>query len=496
MPQPPDGAAVPVAGPSRRPLPAVVRHARPLGLITMGVLATLMLVWPVLRLPFHLPIGPNEGWNALHTVQAMTGGTLYPPPGSFMVNNYPPLSFYLVGAVGAVVGDNIVAGRLVSLAAVLIVALNLGLIVRCLGAARWAAAFTGLMTVAILGKSFTLYVGVDDPQLLGHAVMTAGFLVFVALPRRLGPLALAAALMVAAGFIKHNIFAMPLAVTTWLLVHDRRTLRRWLALGAGFVAAGFALCLLAYGGAFLDQLLSPRVYDPMRVLRLLGWAQHVAIPIVLWAVYLVQAPQRDARSRLPDHLMAAGFLAFAVTRMGEGVSVNSLFDWVIAACIAGGVALSRLGTLPIARRHGAAVTEAVAIAALCLRLVLLPQHELVGLVTGARSLAALRADSAATDQVAALMRRQPGPGLCEDMALCYWAGHSSAYDAFNAGQAVRTGRRDLAELGRRITAGAFGVIQLYGDDPLLPYARAGMAQCLATARGEVCFGRPAERPAR
>ena len=43
----------------------------------------------------------NEGWNAYHAVAAVTGGVLYPPPETFVFNNYPPLSFYLVGWAGA-----------------------------------------------------------------------------------------------------------------------------------------------------------------------------------------------------------------------------------------------------------------------------------------------------------------------------------------------------------------------------------------------------------
>ena len=67
-------------------------------------------------IPLHVSLDPNEGWNAYHTAAAMSGHGLYPDAGSFMVNNYPPLSFYLVGLLGHFTGDLIIAGRIISLA--------------------------------------------------------------------------------------------------------------------------------------------------------------------------------------------------------------------------------------------------------------------------------------------------------------------------------------------------------------------------------------------
>jgi len=47
-----------------------------------------------------LPLDPNEGWNAYFADAAIHGGVLYPAADALITNNYPPLSFYLVGAAG------------------------------------------------------------------------------------------------------------------------------------------------------------------------------------------------------------------------------------------------------------------------------------------------------------------------------------------------------------------------------------------------------------
>jgi len=132
----------------------------------------------------RLPLDPNEGWNAYHAAAAMGAGPLYPGPQSFMINNYPPLSFYFVGALGGVFGDNIIAGRIVSLLSLVAVAfrhffcrLPHGLARAGRHSSRPCSSSAGLL-------AFTDYVGMDDPQMLAHAIAMAGFLVLLREPPR------------------------------------------------------------------------------------------------------------------------------------------------------------------------------------------------------------------------------------------------------------------------------------------------------------------------
>src|SRR5579862_1945705 len=131
------------------------------------------LIAPLAVLTHHVPLDPNEGWNAYFTRIAMSGGPLY-PAGDLVTNVYPPLSFYLVGLAGLVTGDTILAGRIVALLAVLVVAGNLYL---------WLRAVTAPVQIALLGSACFLvfavtfgqtYIGLDDPQWLAHAIMTSG----------------------------------------------------------------------------------------------------------------------------------------------------------------------------------------------------------------------------------------------------------------------------------------------------------------------------------
>ena len=56
----------------------------------------------------------NEGWNAYWAQRAELGQPIYPPHDATLFNNYPPLSFLLVGALGRLGLDVWIAGRIVA----------------------------------------------------------------------------------------------------------------------------------------------------------------------------------------------------------------------------------------------------------------------------------------------------------------------------------------------------------------------------------------------
>src|ERR1700736_4104517 len=84
-------------------------------LLAMALAVLPLLARNILAIPVLAPLDPNEGWNAAHALAAMAGRALYPPPQSLMVNNYPPLSFYIVGALARLTGDAVIAGRILAL---------------------------------------------------------------------------------------------------------------------------------------------------------------------------------------------------------------------------------------------------------------------------------------------------------------------------------------------------------------------------------------------
>ena len=86
---------------------------------------------------------------------------------------YPPLSFYVVNALSAATGiDVLYGGRLLSLAATVAIAFAVWACVRRLGASRLAATLGALWWLASMARWYAGYVGMDDPHLVALAVMT------------------------------------------------------------------------------------------------------------------------------------------------------------------------------------------------------------------------------------------------------------------------------------------------------------------------------------
>jgi len=66
----------------------------------LTLIAAYFLIFPIYRGFFSIEIGPNESWNAYHA------------PDALIVNNYPPISFYVISwIVSWTGGDALFVGR-------------------------------------------------------------------------------------------------------------------------------------------------------------------------------------------------------------------------------------------------------------------------------------------------------------------------------------------------------------------------------------------------
>ena len=424
--------------------------------IVLAALAALCLLalWRVVAAAgLQVPLDPNEGWNAYHAAAAIAGGPLYPAPQSYMVNNYPPLSFYLVGAAGLLTGDNILAGRIISLLAFAAIAAGMYAAARKMGASRAASAFAPLFFAAAL-LLFTDYVGMDDPQLLAHAVAMGGFLLVLREPHRVETLGLAAFAFVAAFFIKHNVVAMGGAATLWLLVSDRNSGVKLAAFGLGLLFAGLAVFHLIYGRSLLSVVDTPRAYS----LALLetgasGWLAWTLVPLAGLG-YLLLRHLREPPVRLcAVYAVLASVIGLAFLG-GVGVDPNVLFDADIALALSAALVLDRLSG------WRAAVVAAAAVA---------PLFHAAAANEDWRDFASWLhplGDEAATARAdIAMMAHTPGATLCEMQSFCYWAGKPPAVDVFNVGQQFDTGARSDTELAGWIGARRYSVIQFDPDSP-------------------------------
>jgi hypothetical protein len=405
-----------------------------------------LFVRNLLAIPVLVPLDPNEGWNAAHTLAVMAGQALYPPPQSLMVNNYPPLSFYLMAALTRHGHDVILMGRWLSMLAFVATGACIALTLRFMRCHWIAAAFGGLFFSAVVLITSD-YAGMNDPQLLGHALQLAALLLL--LRERL---ILSALLFVVSLSIKHNLLALPLASAAWLIWQDYRAGFSFLLWMAAAVLALLIAFQLHFGVSLLDQLASPRLWT---------FSNIVAAGTRLWWVLL---PLAAATGIWPDRasllcglygaialLLALGFAG------GDGVDANVFFDLGIALALTLGLAMDR-GRWP----------ELAAASALPLILFL-------GVTFHDNNFFFTRAFRAQVPGDIALLKARPGPALCGQLSLCLWAGKQAEVDVFNVGEAIKTGARDPKVLTQLIATRHFATLQLNDLSALGPQVRAAIA---------------------
>jgi hypothetical protein len=408
----------------------------------LALVTLVLLMRNILAIPAHVPLDPNEGWNAAHALAAMAGHGLYPPPQALMVNNYPPLSFYLIGAIARRGGDALIAGRWVALGAFLATVTGIATVLRRMDCRPRAIVlgalfFAGLLLVA------SDYVGMDDPQLLGHAVQL-GALLFLLRDRMM----IAAALFAISLFIKHNLLAMPLAAGLWLLAQDRRAGMAFLLWGVAFVLSGLVLFQLGFGASLIAQLASPRLSSLANL--------KAAVPRLWWVVLPVIAMTGlwpDRHSLFSLLYAGAALLLGLVFAAGDGVDANAFFDLGIALSLGLGLAVER-GRWPI-----------LAAASALPLLIFLAVNFRDNNFFFTRDFA----QSSARD--IAFLKSRPGPALCDQLSLCLWADKGAEVDVFNVGEAIKAGARSPAPLIRMIADHRFATLQLIDRDGLGPDVR-------------------------
>ncbi len=137
---------------------------------------------------------------------------------------------------------------------------------RQLGGSRAAQLIAGFWFVATMARFFDFYVGMNEPQILGLAVMAAGLAWFLKLHSEGRAVEPAVLVMVLAGFIKHNFITIPLVALLWLTFDNWRLGVRAALVGGVAAAAGLALCAWLFAPYFIADMLMPRTYSWQRAI--------------------------------------------------------------------------------------------------------------------------------------------------------------------------------------------------------------------------------------
>src|SRR5215217_2898430 len=380
-------------------------------LCALGALAAYYMVWPVWRAQYPLEIWFTESWNAYHQDAAAAGLRLYPGADQLVVNNYPPLSFYAIGWLGGLFGDNLFVGRAISIVGLFAIAVEIALAVRLLAGSLTAGSLGALWFIAIMAHNATSYVGANDPQIAALAIMGAGLVWFLARDRAGKAPEPALLLMVVAGFWKHNIIGIPLTAVAWIIAKGWRPALRPLLVSGAAAVAGLLACVAIFGPAFLDNLLTARAYSWRHFLSQVGHLQWVALALMIWAAW-AWSDRASRAARFTALQIGCGLFACLLQWFGDGVYGNAEFDLIIAAAIGLGVAIAGIETSWLARRIGSGPARDVIIILLIIRLVSSGRQESAQVLFEPAFRASLVAATQSQADLAARVAAMPGLVMC------------------------------------------------------------------------------------
>lgn len=422
--------------------------------VISAMCACLALFKPVLRIFHTVFIDYNEGSMAFLGTAAWGGGVLYRPMEDYVLNGYPPASFYVLGFVGSLTHDTIVAGRLLSLGGLLVTAAASGYVIQRLSGWRIGGLCGAVTLLAYMGFHHEDYVAMNDPQWMAHGVMMIGLVILLRGQNR-ASYSIAAFIMVLAGLIKHNLLGVPVGVAVWLYGTDRRQFWFWIiCMGCTVVAALLAL-LAAYGPVvFQSILLAPREFRLGSIAKAGVWLLPAVI-YVAGSLWFMVHKRTGGERRLIGAILVVSLLAGLGFSGGAGVYTNAIYEFVIFSIIASFGLLPPGGSGEVQATEG--MHRTLLLWALVLPVALPAPFRFYESKEYVKHLPTLEQQS--LDDIS-FVSTFAEPVLCTNPAMAFWAGKEFDFDLFTSSQKFRMGALDASGLVESLDQRRFSLLQL------------------------------------
>jgi hypothetical protein len=274
--------------------------------------------------------------------------------------------------------------------------------------------------------------------------------------------------------VKHNLLALPLAITLWLFLYKRRSFYIWLATLLAMLVGCLGLFYLIYGSNFFTSLLAaPRDWGLGTMAEHLDrWFTPLLLLLASGSILLAIDYSNLYTQLMTFYVLFAGIWGIFISG-GAGVNFNAIFDLIIGLTLMSGLAIQRLGEmfskLNISDRKALtpSLVQITGMFILCLTVLFTMPQRGVDLLL---FIGNLENEKALVTKDIAFIAAHDGPAMCENLALCYWAGKSFEVDVFNTGQKLKTDALDEKELTKLLETHYFAIIQVderYGS-PSLP----------------------------
>ncbi len=422
-----------------------------LGLLSLLVMFFLsVFIW---RIQFKLSIDYNEGWNAYNTHAAISDQPIYDSQKEFTTVNYPPGSFYIVGIIGKILGDQLLAGRCISLISLILIVFGTGYLVKKLGRDIFDALFATVICLGLFVVYAPHYIGMNDPQLLANIFTFGGLVIYLHNPDRLLPAAILCSLGI---IIKHSVIALPAALTIEIFFRSRRNFFKWIGYMTIITGALFFLTYFLSGGSFFRELSTTRRYSLEKLFYwLIKIGKDTLIIFLVACPWLVYSIKKNYYRIIPFYFIISLFIGIYFSG-GLGTDINMFFDLFISLSVAAGMSFSYAWT----KFHSLIIKpyQVSFILTIALGVSLFPGFfkQLSCLESYLQS--PLK-EKAFLNDVSYLESRS-GPILCENILLGYYAGKIFEYDPFLMREQLLLGQTEESKILGLLEKGYFKTIQL------------------------------------
>lgn len=404
---------------------------------------------PLTRMFYRFSITYNEGWTVYHSDAVSKGQQIYDVKNPFTPVVYPPLFFYLEGLIGKLFGNFLMIGRIFSLIGLIASGIFAALIVRIFFRNGIGAFFAALFFCGAVAAIAPQYVAMNDAQLTAHVLAAAGLWIYLRSMRSTSRLWPSALLVTAALFTKHNLIAVPAAISIDLLIRSKWDFLKWILFIAIFVAAFAALTFVFAGPGFFDQVFAGRYISIQKMLaQTRQFGTFALIPLFVSIVWSVKA-WKNPEERILVLWLFFSILVGVITSSGFGTAMNMFFDVFLCMAVILGICISDRKPL----------SKALLPLILFLSIEAAAISEIQALLNK-NPISRFAKQQAEFLSDVQFLKSKSGSVVCGNPLLCFDAGKPLEFDPFNVSQRIITGRMNENDAVKLFENGRIQIVQI------------------------------------
>lgn len=417
--------------------------------IFLLIVVLILLVAPVTRMFYRVSITYNEGWTVYHSDEVANGKQIYDTKDPFTPVVYPPLFFYLEGLTGKLFGNFLMIGRLFSFLGLLCTSILAALIVRIFSRNAIGSIFAAIFFCGTVAAIAPQYVAMNDAQLPAHVLSAAGLWLYLKAVRYNSSLWPAALFVVASLFTKHNLIAVPAAISIDLLFRSKRNFLQWILSVSIFTAVFAIVTIVVAGPGFIDQVIAGRYLSIQKMFaQARQFATFMLIPLLASIVWCVKA-WRNSDERVLILWLFFSLVIGIITASGFGTAMNMFFDAVLCIAVILGILISSIRPIPQALLP--------IVLFLSIEIAAISEFQTIWKKNLVSRFAKQQAEFLSDVE---FLKNEPGKIVCGNPLLCFDAGKSLEFDPFNVSQRIIIGKMKEDDTVQLFENGYFRIVQI------------------------------------